>query len=114
MAADWSGVVGTGAAAGRGFGGPALTIATAVPESTRPNRSMTSAGFIRLQPCEALVGAIAGDQRCVDRSDRRADYPVRLLARLVQRLVDARLVRAERAAALQDEHRLAFDLVPDA
>ena len=48
--------------------------------------------------------------RGVDRADRRADHPVGLDARLVQRLVHADLVGAERAAALQHQHDLARKL----
>ena len=48
--------------------------------------------------------AVAGDQAGVDRADRGADHPVRLDAGLVQRLIDAGLVGAERPAALQHQH----------
>ena len=60
-----------------------------------------------VQPREPVAGLIAGDQRRVDRADRRADDPVGLDAGFVQRLVDAHLVGAECAAALQHEHDLA-------
>src|SRR6185436_13592027 len=43
------------------------------------------------------------DQRHVDRADRDAGVPVRPHARFMQALVDAGLVGAERAAALQHE-----------
>ena len=61
----------------------------------------------RVQPLEPVRRRVAADQRRVDRADRRADHPVGLDAGLVQRLVDADLVGAERAAALQHEHDLA-------
>ena len=59
------------------------------------------------QPRQPVRGLVAGDQAGVDRADRGADHPVRLDAGLVQRLVDADLVGAERAAALQHQHDLA-------
>ncbi len=55
---------------------------------------------------EAMFDRISGDQRGVDRADRGADHPVGLDARFVQRLVDADLVGAERAAALEDQDDL--------
>src|SRR6267143_4319456 len=63
------------------------------------------------QARQALFGRVAGDDRAVDGADRGADDPVGLDARLVQRLVDADLVGAERAAALQHEDDLARDLL---
>src|SRR5688500_15082107 len=58
------------------------------------------------QSRQSVFRLIAGDQASVDGPDRRADDPVRLDAHLMQRLVDARLISAERAAALKDEDRL--------
>ena len=55
------------------------------------------------QPRQPVLPLVAGDQRRVDRADRDAGQPVRLQPRLVHRLVDARLVGAERPAALQHE-----------
>ena len=55
---------------------------------------------------------VAGDQRGVDGADRRSDHPVGLDAGLVQRLVDADLIGAERAAALQHEHDLPGNVRP--
>src|SRR5216683_2127661 len=58
------------------------------------------------QPRHALSRCIAGDQRGVDRADRGADDPVGLDPGLVHRFVNADLVCARRAAALQHQHRL--------
>ena len=60
-----------------------------------------------LQRGQAVRRLVAGDQAGVDGADRGADHPVRLDAGLVQRLVDAHLVGAQRAAALQHQHDLA-------
>src|SRR5215470_1247936 len=46
---------------------------------------------------------IAGNDRGVDRTDRDARHPVGLQPRLVHRLVDAGLIGAERATALQHQ-----------
>src|SRR5581483_2254686 len=59
-----------------------------------------------VQPLEARLQRIAGDDGAVDRADRVADHPVGLEPRLVHPLVHAAVVGAERAAALQHEHRL--------
>ena len=61
-----------------------------------------------LQLLEALAARIAGDQARIDRADRGADDPVRLDAVLVQRVIDAGLIGAERAAALQHQNDLAL------
>jgi hypothetical protein len=53
---------------------------------------------------------VAGDQAGIDGADRGADDPVRLDAGLVQRLIDAGLIGPERAAALQHEHDLAWQV----
>src|SRR5262249_34037902 len=50
------------------------------------------------QPLHAIVGLVASDQAGIDGADRGADDPIRLDPRFMQRLIDARLVRAERAA----------------
>jgi hypothetical protein len=55
-----------------------------------------------------MLGRVAGDQRAVDGADRSADHPVGFDPRLVQRLIHPCLVRAERAAALEDEDHLPF------
>src|SRR4029079_10083152 len=49
----------------------------------------------------------------MDGADRGADQPVRLDARLVQRLINAGLISAGRTAALQDEHDLAGIVIAD-
>ena len=59
------------------------------------------------QARQPVLGLVAGDQAGIDGADRGADDPVRLDAGLVQGLVDARLIRAKRAAALQHEDDLA-------
>src|SRR5262245_8446946 len=59
-----------------------------------------------LQPVEAVLRLVARDQAGIDGADRGADDPIRLDARLVQGLIDARLVGAERAPALEDENNL--------
>ena len=59
------------------------------------------------QPRQPVLRRVARNQARVDRADRGADDPVRFDAGLVQRLVDARLIRAERAAALQHKYDLA-------
>src|SRR5213076_3449937 len=64
-----------------------------------------------VQARQALFRFISGDDRAVDRADRGADDPVGLDACLVQRLVDADLVGAERAAALQHENHLPRQLL---
>lgn len=55
------------------------------------------------QPLDAILRRISRDDRCVDRADRDAGDPVRVNIRFVQALVDAGLIRAERAAALKHE-----------
>ena len=61
-----------------------------------------------LQPLQTIFRLVAGDQAGVDGADRRADDPIRLDAGLMQGLIDARLIGAERAAALEDEDGLAL------
>src|SRR5437764_805990 len=58
------------------------------------------------EPLEPALRLIADDEACIDGADRGADDPVGLDARLVQRLIDAALVGAERTAALQHQHHL--------
>src|SRR6516165_3116577 len=60
----------------------------------------------RVQSIQPGLDRIAGDHRAVDRADRRADHPVRLNAGLMQRLIDADLIGAERTAALEHEDDL--------
>jgi hypothetical protein len=59
----------------------------------------------------APLGRIACDQRTVDRTDRNAADPIRLKLGLGQRGIYAGLVRAECAAALQQQ-RDAFEWGP--
>ena len=61
-----------------------------------------------LQPLQTIFGLVAGNEARVDGTDGRADDPVRLDAGLMQGLIDARLIGAERAAALKDEDDLAL------
>ena len=77
------------------------------PDDGLERRSLFDAPPEFLQLAEPILRLVAGDQAGVDRADRRADHPIGLDAGLVQRLVDAGLVGAERAAALQDEDDLA-------
>ena len=59
------------------------------------------------QACDPVLDLVAGDQARVDGADRGADDPVRLDAGLMQGLVDAGLIGAERAATLEHQHDLA-------
>ena len=56
-----------------------------------------------LEPFQPALRWVAGDDRGVDGADRDADHPIRFQPGLMQRLVDAGLIGAERAAALQDQ-----------
>jgi hypothetical protein len=58
------------------------------------------------QTRQSVLWRIAGDQAGVDGADRGADDPVRLDPGFMQRLIDAGLIRAERTAALQNQHDL--------
>ena len=55
------------------------------------------------QLVEPRLGRVAGDQRRVDRADGNPGHPLRLQVGFDQRLIDAGLERAERAAALQHQ-----------
>ena len=59
-----------------------------------------------VQTIDSMLRRIACDDRPIDGADRCADHPIGLDPRLVQRFVDADLVGAQRAAALQDQHDL--------
>jgi hypothetical protein len=72
-----------------------------------PDRGLLHAPPEFLQPRQAVLRRVAGDQAGVDRPDGGADNPVRLDSGLVQRLIDTRLVRSENAAALQHQDDLA-------
>ena len=56
-----------------------------------------------LQLAQTVLGWIAGDDRRIDRTDGDARHPVGLDPGLMHRLIDAGLIGAERAAALQDK-----------
>jgi hypothetical protein len=56
----------------------------------------------RAQPIDPVIRRIAGDDGGVDRPDGYAGDPIGLNARLGKRFIDARLIRAERTATLQD------------
>jgi hypothetical protein len=58
------------------------------------------------QPLDATLGTIAGDQRGIDRADRHPGNPIRSKARFGDAFINARLVRPERAAALQHQDGL--------
>ena len=55
------------------------------------------------QSLDALVRRIAGDQGRVHGADRNAGDPIGMEVRLRQRLIDAGLIGAERASALQQQ-----------
>jgi hypothetical protein len=55
------------------------------------------------KPENAFVRQVAGDDRGVDRADRRAGDPVGPDAAILERRIGAGLVRAERAAARQHQ-----------
>src|SRR5271169_4565389 len=55
---------------------------------------------------QPLLWGVPDDQARIDSTDRGADDPIRLDAGLMQRLIDAGLVRAQRAAALKNENDL--------
>ena len=57
----------------------------------------------RPQPLQPQGRRIAGDDGAVDGADRYARYPVRFESGFLKRLVDTRLIGAQRTAALQDE-----------
>ncbi len=65
-----------------------------------------------LQPRKPALPCVAGDQGGIDRTDRRPDHPIGFRAAFVHRLVDAHLVGAECAAALQDKDHLARERTP--
>ena len=64
------------------------------------------------QPRPALLERVAGDDRRVDRADRRPDDPVGFQTALVQSLVHAQLIGAQRAAALLHQNDLTGNHVP--
>jgi hypothetical protein len=58
------------------------------------------------QSRQAVVRYVAGNQARINSADRCADDPVRLDPRLMQRLIDTGLIRAQRTATLQYENDL--------
>ena len=56
-----------------------------------------------LEPFEPALRRVAGDDGGIDGADRDADHPIRFQPGLMQSLVDAGLIGAERAAALQNQ-----------
>ena len=60
-----------------------------------------------LEALHPLFGRIAGDDRGIDGADRNAGNPFRLETDMAKRLIGAGLIGAERAAALQHQHRYA-------
>src|SRR5262249_26828965 len=62
---------------------------------------------------ESVFRLVPGDETRVDGADRSADDPVGLDACLMQRLIDAALISAERPSALQDENNLTIIVVAD-
>jgi hypothetical protein len=63
------------------------------------------------QALDPPLRRIARDERGIEGPDRHADEPVRRVAELDKRLVHARLVRAERTAALQRQRDALVALV---
>ena len=59
-----------------------------------------------LEPLDARLRLVAGDDRGVDRADRDAGDPFRLEAGMAERLIGAGLIGAERTAALEDQDTL--------
>ena len=68
---------------------------------------MTSSQKLRSLATRSL-GALPGDQRRVDRADRDSGDPIRMEVRFGEGLVNASLIGAECAAALQQQ-RDAFE-----
>src|SRR4029077_2784335 len=56
--------------------------------------------------CKTVLDLVFGADARIASADRGADQPVRLDAYVVQRLIDAALVSAERASPLQHEDHL--------
>ena len=69
----------------------------------RPDRALGDPVPEFAQRRQPPLGRVAGDQRSVDGADRDAGNPVRLQPGFMQRLVDAALIGAQRAAALQNQ-----------
>ena len=89
--------VGKGIAEDREPVGPGMgSMADAIPEF--------------LEACQALGRRIAGDEGRVDGAYGGADDPVGFDPRLAEAVIDAGLIGAKRAPALQHQHRLADGL----
>src|SRR5690242_5186952 len=67
---------------------------------------MTDSAPELAQPPQAVLRLVAGDDGAIDGADRGADDPVGLDALFAQGFVDAGLIGAERAAALEHQHGL--------
>ena len=97
---------------GRDARGDGEQVATSGPQHRHGaeqamQRTVLHAAPELLEPLQPVGGLVAGDQAGIDGADRGADHPVRLDAGLVQRLVDADLIGAQRPAALEDQDVLA-------
>src|SRR6516164_8589341 len=62
---------------------------------------------------KSVFHLVPRDKTRIDGADRGADDPVGLDPCLMQRLIDAALISAERSAALQDENDLTIIVVAD-
>src|SRR5262249_22959991 len=70
------------------------------PQHQRIPRSLCHAPPELLKCGKTIVRLVTNDERRVDSANRRADHPIRLDPRLMERVIDARLICAERAASL--------------
>src|SRR5262249_10375633 len=61
-----------------------------------------------LKPLESILAGIAGNQAGIYRANRCSDDPIWLNAAFMQRVIDAGLVGAECASALQNQDGLAI------
>ena len=71
-----------------------------------PERAVLDPAPELLKARQPLARRIAGDQAGVDGADRGADHPVGLQPDLLHRFIDAGLIGAQRAAALEHQHHL--------
>ena len=72
-------------------------------EGGHPHRSLGDGLPEFAQAIDPAFRRIAGDQRRIDGADRDSGDPVRMEVRFRQRLIDAALIGAERAATLQQK-----------
>src|SRR5271166_1445523 len=96
----------------RDSGGERVPIGKARADPRQAGEGLEHRGVLDAPPeisqlAEPILRLVSSDDGGVDCAYRRSDQPVGLDAGLVQRLVDAGLVRSERAAALEDEDDLA-------